>query len=237
MTLAPEPRPSRRIPWSMIGVAGGIAALLLLFFVASRVVAGDAFAFDHRLLLALREGDGTPIGSAKVTSAIRDVTALGSTTVLTLVVLFAAALLASLGRWRSAVLVMLGTGLGCAANSGIKMLVARARPDLVPHLMQETSNSFPSGHAAHSAIVYLTLATLVFPIVRLRRTRGMIVAGATMLVAMIGASRVYLGVHWPSDVLAGWLFGALWAVAWWRFGCWLGGERSVQSPDNAFHTP
>ncbi len=216
MTLAPEPRPSRRIPWSMIGVAGGIAALLLLFFLASRVVAGDAFAFDGRILLALREGDGTPIGSDGFTSAVRDVTALGSSSVLTIVVLFATALLASLGRWRSAILVLLGTGIGCAANSGLKHLVARARPDLVPHLMQETSNSFPSGHAAHSAIVYLTLATLAFPIVRRRRTRGVIVAGAVMLVAMIGASRVYLGVHWPSDVLAGWLFGALWAIGWWR---------------------
>ncbi|KQN40502.1 hypothetical protein ASG37_01510 [Sphingomonas sp. Leaf407] len=216
MSLAAEPRPSRRIPWSMIGIAGGVAALLMLFFLASRVVAGDAFAFDGRILLALRRPDGTPVGSAKFASAVRDVTALGGATVLTMVVMFAAALLASLRRWRSAALVMVGTGLGCAANSGLKHLVARTRPDLVPHLMQETSSSFPSGHAAHSAIVYLTLATLAFPIVRGRATRGVIVGTAALLVAAIGASRVYLGVHWPSDVLAGWTFGALWAVAWWR---------------------
>jgi undecaprenyl-diphosphatase len=231
-TLRPEPRPSRRVPWSVVGIAAAVAVLTLLFVLAERVVQGDAFAFDRRLLLALRGTDGAPIGSVRFTSMVRDVTALGSTTVLTIVVAFAGLLLASAGRWRTGALVALACAGGSWANVLLKHAIARTRPDLVPHLMAETSNSFPSGHAANSAIVYLTLATLAWPLLRRPAARGFAVAAAALLVVAIGMSRLYLGVHWPSDVLAGWLFGALWAIGWWRIelrvlgGRWaLGGAR------------
>jgi undecaprenyl-diphosphatase len=211
-----EARPSRRTPQSIFAIAAAVAAIAILFFLASRIMAGNAFAFDHRILLALRHSDGTPIGSPRFASAVRDVTALGSTTVLTMVVLFAVVLLATMRRWRSAALVAVATGLGTTGNVLLKTIVARTRPDLVPHLVDESSKSFPSGHAANSAIVYLTLATLVWPLVRGHATRGAIMTAAATLVVAIGASRVYLGVHWPSDVLAGWLFGSLWAIGWWR---------------------
>ena len=215
-TFRPEPRASRRTPWSIIGIAAAGFVLLLLFFLADRVVQGSSFAFDRRLLLALRGTDGAPVASQKFTSMVRDVTALGSTTVLTIVVAFAALLLASTGRWRTGALVAAACASGSWANVLFKHAVARARPDLVPHLMAETSNSFPSGHAANSAIVYLTLATLAWPLLRQRTARAFAMAAAATLVVAIGVSRVYLGVHWPSDVLAGWLFGALWAIGWWR---------------------
>lgn len=210
-----------------------LAAAMALLFLASRVVGGDAFAFDARILLMLRQADNVavPVGSARLASAVRDVTALGSTTVLTLIVVIAALLLAAGGRWRTGALVAVATGLGGWTNTVIKDVVSRARPDLVPHLMDETSRSFPSGHAANSAIVYLTLATLVLPMVRGRAVRGTIVAAATLLVAAIGASRVYLGVHWPSDVLAGWLFGTLWALASWQV------EVRILRPRSAFAFP
>lgn len=215
-TFRPEPRPSRRTPWSIIGIATAGFVLLLLFFLADRVVQGSSFAFDRRLLLLLRGTDGAPVASEKVTSMVRDVTALGSTTVLTIVVAFVALLLASTGRWRTGVLVAAACASGSWANVLFKQAVARTRPDLVPHLMAETSNSFPSGHAANSAIVYLTLATLAWPLLRQGAARAFAMAAAAALVVAIGISRVYLGVHWPSDVLAGWLFGALWAITWWR---------------------
>lgn len=215
-TLRPEPRPSRHVPWSIVGIAAALGVLSLLFVLAERVVQGDTFAFDRRLLLALRGTDGAPIGSERFTSMVRDVTALGSTTVLTLVVAFVALLLASAGRWRTGTLVALACASGSWANVLFKQAVARTRPDLVPHLMAETSNSFPSGHAANSAIVYLTLATLAWPLLRQPAARGFAIGAAALLVVAIGMSRVYLGVHWPSDVLAGWLFGALWAIGWWR---------------------
>ena len=211
-----EPRPSRRMPWSILAVAAAGFILLLLFLLASRVKQGDVFALDRRFLLALRGGDGVPIGSARFASMVRDVTALGSTIVLTIVIMFVALLLGSMGRWRSGVLVALACSGGMLANVAFKHVVARARPDLVPHLMAETSNSFPSGHAANSAIVYLTLATLAWPLLRRPAARAFAMNAAVLLVVAIGASRIYLGVHWPSDVLAGWLFGALWAIGWWR---------------------
>jgi undecaprenyl-diphosphatase len=78
--------------------------------------------------------------------------------------------------------------------------------------------SFPSGHSANSAIVYLTLATLLTQAIRGAALRRYVVGAAIALVFAIGVSRVYLGVHWPSDVLAGWSFGALWALGWWAIG-------------------
>ena len=223
--LRPEPTPSRHVPWSIIGIAAAGFVLLLLFFLADRVVQGSTFAFDRRLLLALRGTDGAPVASAKVTSMVRDVTALGSTTVLTMVVAFVALLLASTGRWRTGALVAAACASGSWANMLFKHAIARTRPDLVPHLMAETSNSFPSGHAPNSAIVYLTLATLAWPLLRQPAARGFAMAAAASLVVAIGVSRVYLGVHWPSDVLAGWLFGALWAIGWWRIELRVLGRR------------
>ncbi len=214
--LQSEPRPSRHMPWSIIGVAIAGCLLLVLFFLGTRVVEGDTFTLDRRLLLALRGTDGAPVGSARFASMVRDVTALGSTTVLTIVIVFVTLLLASMGRWRTGALVALACTGGMLANVALKHGVARARPDLVPHLMTETSNSFPSGHAANSAIVYLTLATLAWPLLRRPAARACAMTAAVLLVVAIGVSRVYLGVHWPSDVLAGWLFGALWAIGWWR---------------------
>ena len=224
-TLRPEPRPSRRVPWSIIGIAAAGFVLLALFFLADRVVQGSSFAFDRRLLLALRGADGAPVESEKFTSMVRDITALGSTTVLTLVVAFVALLLASAGRWRTGVLVATACASGSWANALFKQGIARTRPDLVPHLMAETSNSFPSGQAANSAIVYLTLATLAWPLLRQPAARAFAMTAAALLVVAIGVSRVYLGVHWPSDVLAGWLFGALWAIGWWRIELRVLGKR------------
>lgn len=215
---AAEATPSRRVPWSIVLLAAGLIAVLAFAFLVSRITSGDAFAFDQRIILSLRvAGDpATPVGSARFASAVRDVTALGSSTVLAFVVGFAALLLVALGRWRIGVMVVLATALGTWANTVIKDVVSRARPDLVPHLMDESSPSFPSGHAANSAIVYLTLAVLVLPFVRPVAARGLIIGAAVILVAAIGASRVYLGVHWPSDVAGGWLYGTLWALGWWR---------------------
>lgn len=213
-----ERNPSPRTPVPLVAGVLIVAALLALLFLASTIARGDALAFDRTVILAMRV-DGNPalpIGPAKLPSMARDVTALGSGTVLTLVVMFTTVLLLMQRMWRTAGLVVAATLGGSVTVSLLKDLFARARPDLVEHLMRETSNSFPSGHSANSAIVYLTVATLLFPLVRRRRAR-LFVVGATMaIVGLIGLSRVYLGVHWPSDVLAGWIFGALWALGWWR---------------------
>ncbi|MGK6356380.1 phosphatase PAP2 family protein [Sphingomonas sp. DT-207] len=216
-TLKPERTASSRVPWPIV-MLGAVALLLLgVVWFGHEIMDGDAAELDRAIILAMRAPGHPeqPLGPHWLPSAVRDVTALGSTTVLTLVVLVTASFLALRRRFRSALFVLAATTLGALAVTLVKALIARSRPDLIERLMEEASHSFPSGHAANSAIVYLTLATLIFPVVRGWRMRGFVLAVAMLLVGLIGVSRVYLGVHWPSDVLAGWAFGSCWALLWW----------------------
>jgi undecaprenyl-diphosphatase len=212
----------------MIGagaVAGGILLLGLLGFLIDH---GLQLNFDRTILLAMRHGTmhGTPIGPAWLKLAMIDITALGGATVLPVIVTITAGFLAVRRLWLTMWLVLGGTITGSLAVDLTKILVARARPALTDHLVQVSSASFPSGHAANSAIVYLTIATLIDQIVEGRGTRIYILTVTALLVTVIGISRVYLGVHWPSDVLAGWCFGTLWALAWWAFGARLRLKRA-----------
>jgi len=102
-----------------------------------------------------------------------------------------------------------------------KQLFGRARPELIEQLTHAGSASFPSGHAANSAAIYLTMAILLTQSPADRTQRFYAVAAAVILAFTTGFSRIYLGVHWPSDVLAGWSFGVLWALAWLALGTWL----------------
>ena len=144
-----------------------------------------------------------------------DVTALGSVTVLSLVVLFVAGLFAALRRWREAGMLVLAAGGGVALSQALKALFGRARPDAALQLVDAINASFPSGHAMLSAVVWLTLGALTARFVQRRRVKVFALAGAALVTVLVGISRVYLGVHWPSDVLAGWSLGAAWALAWW----------------------
>ena len=176
-------------------------------------VLGDGFAFDAPVIEAVRGS-----GPRWLRAVMIDLTALGSTTVLTLATIAAIVLLATRRHWLTALLVAAATASGATAVTLIKGLFARARPDVAQHLVEVSGKSFPSGHAANSAIVYLTIAALATQVVHGRGTRNAIVTLAAGLVFAIGLSRVYVGVHWPSDVLTGWTFGALWAGAWWIAG-------------------
>jgi len=177
--------------------------------VMGEVREGDTSGVDSAILLAFRRpGDlATPIGPRWLQEAARDVTALGGFTVLTLVVVLAVAVLWLHRRRAQALGLVTAVLAGEAVAQATKALVGRARPDLVPHLDQVYSSSFPSGHSALSPIVYFTLAGIVAAGERGRSLTGLLIGAAVMLVAAIGVSRVYLGVHWPSDVLAGWSLG------------------------------
>ncbi|ATY33428.1 phosphatase PAP2 family protein [Sphingomonas psychrotolerans] len=217
VALKSEAASSRRIPWPIVALAAVALLLLGLVWFGHAIMDDDVAEMDRAIMLAMRVSGHPeqPLGPHWLPSAVRDVTALGSSTVLTMVVVFTACFLMLQRRFRSALLVVAATSLGGLAVTFVKALIARSRPDLVDRLMEETSHSFPSGHAANSAIVYLTLATLLFPLVRGWRMRGFVIAVAMLLVGLIGVSRIYLGVHWPSDVLAGWAFGSCWALLWW----------------------
>lgn len=212
----------RHPPWLLRAAAAVAAAVLLLAVVGDAIEDGAHFAFDRAILLWARGGSahGVPIGPDWFRAAMLDITAIGGVTVLVLMVTLVAGFLAIGRHWLTLSLVLGGTISGSIAVSIAKGLVGRARPTVTDHLVSVASQSFPSGHAANSAIVYLTMATLLSQLVESRAARTYLFAAAALIVTAIGASRVYLGVHWPSDVLAGWAFGTLWAVAWWAIGAW-----------------
>lgn len=194
-----------------------VAAILMLAgfgVLADEVIEGDTQAFDRAVLLALRVGgDPThPIGPAWLPEAARDVTALGSFTVLTFIVIVVAAALMLAGRARTGWFLVAAAAGGAIISSVLKTLINRPRPDLTG-LTRVFTASFPSGHATSSAVIYLTIGALLAATATRRREQVFYWAVAVFLVAAVGLSRIYLGVHYPSDVLAGWLIGAGWAIA------------------------
>jgi undecaprenyl-diphosphatase len=199
------------------------AALFAFFSIADEALEGDSHEFDHAVLLALRaQGDpGNPIGPRWLEEAARDVTALGSMVVLTLVTLLVAFYLAMARKRGGALLVVLSVGGGILLSSLLKAFIERARPDVVPHLAEVFTASFPSGHATMSAITYLTLGVLLARVEKSRRLKAYLLATAVLLSLLVGLSRIYLGVHWPTDVLAGWCIGAAWAMSCWFITLWL----------------
>lgn len=142
-----------------------------------------------------------------------DITALGGTTVLTLIAVLAIAFFIMQRRYHHALFTAVAAGGGALFSSVLKSIFDRPRPDVVPHLVEVSSMSFPSGHSMNSAVIYFTLAVLVARNFEQARLRTFIISVAAILVFAIGFSRVYLGVHYPSDVLAGWTAGAAWAIA------------------------
>lgn len=211
-TLFAKHRAESRILLVFLVVAGG---LLLLGKAAAEVIEGDTLGFDRAVLLFLRQtGDPTtPVGPAWLRQVMIDVTALGSLAVLTIVTTFAAGYLIA-ARKPALAGFMVGSVVGGALISTLlKALYARTRPDLVAHLVGTDSASFPSGHAMNSAVTYLTLAVLLSRAEKSVAVRRFLISMAIALTLTIGFSRLYLGVHWPTDVAAGWIVGGLWAAA------------------------
>jgi undecaprenyl-diphosphatase len=204
-----------------------VALLLLILAVswlASEVAEGGTQHFDQRVLTSLRDPAdlSRPIGPHWLVGAVLDITALGSSTVLGLIVATIAGFLLLQGRWRIAAFIASASVGAWLLTEGLKLIVQRPRPTVVPHLRDVTALSFPSGHAMTSAAVYLTLGALLTRVVERRLTKAYCFAVAVLLTVLVGASRVYLGVHYPTDVVAGWLIGVSWAL-----GCWLV-ERALE---------
>ncbi|MGA0606741.1 phosphatase PAP2 family protein [Phenylobacterium sp. VNQ135] len=194
-----------------------IGAVWAFFSIAEEVAEGETHAVDERLILLFRNPAdlNDPIGPRNVEEAVRDITALGGFTVVTLATIVGVLAFAFHRRWRHAA-VLLGTVLLAEFSSETtKALYSRPRPDIVPHGAYVYSGSFPSGHSTLSAATFLTLAVLISSLEPHRRTKALVYVLALALLVTIGVSRVYLGVHWPSDVLAGWCLGAAWAFLAW----------------------
>ena len=208
----------RRILGLEVEVLVAFLAIALLAFVfvgiASEMAEGDTLAWDRLILTALRStGDASdPIGPAWLLKSMRDLTALGGVSVLTLVTTLVTFYLAASRRVGLALFVAMSTIGGAIGGTVLKALFLRPRPSIVPHLVDVDSLSFPSGHALNSAVIYLTLGALLARAEARRTVRIYVIGVAILLTMLIGISRVYLGVHYPSDVLAGWCAGAAWAA-------------------------
>jgi undecaprenyl-diphosphatase len=196
----------------------GFLALALIAFaflqLADEVGEGETTGFDRWLLAALRVPGhpDLPIGPAWLAKAMTDITALGGYTIISLLVALACLYLVAARKRRIAAFLLVSIVSGVALNILLKSIFVRPRPDVVGHLVDVATASFPSGHAMNSAITYLTLGALLARAEKGLRVRAYIVGAAVLLTLLVGCSRVFLGVHWPTDVVAGWVVGAAWAL-------------------------
>lgn len=211
----------RRFGWGEVLLLLSALVIVLVahafFELADDVREGDTKEFDEWVVRSLRKPDdpAVPVGPPWLREVGLDFTALGSVAVL---LTFTAAVVGFLllqRRRRLTVLIVVSVFGGMLLNTALKQFFDRQRPTVVPHLREVTTPSFPSGHAAFSAVVYLTLGALLAGAVKGSVTKGYVLTVAMILTTLVGVSRVYLGVHYPTDVLAGWAVGLVWALFCW----------------------
>lgn len=217
---------------SLLVVVGG---MWLFLGVAEEMQEGGLQRIDRTILLLLRNPAdlADPLGPPWLEEAMRDLTALGSATVLTLITLAVAGYLQIAGKRRAALFLLIAIGGGVAVGFAVKAGFERPRPDLVTHEARVFSTSFPSAHSMMSAVTYLTLGTLLARVQPRRRLKLYLIGLALLITIAVGISRIYLGVHWPSDVLAGWALGASWAMLCWAVVLWLQRRGQVERPGEA----
>jgi len=201
-------------PVTLFSVLILMLAVWTFIELADSVVDGETHRFDPWLLRALRRPDdlSVPIGPRWLQDVARDATALGGYFCLILFLLMTAGFL-WLDKKRHLSEFLLGSAIsGYLVSTVLKFFFQRPRPDVVPHLAHVISSSFPSGHSMNSAVIYLTLGTIIATSVARKRLKAYAIGVALFLTVVVGMSRVYLGVHYPTDVLAGWLAGLVWAI-------------------------
>lgn len=212
---------------SRVAIVVILAAVALFAWIAHEVREGNHAEFEAAVLKSLRP-EGRPMGPAGMDNAIRDVTALGSATAIVSAALMAIGYLLIRGERRVALIFVVAIAGGELLNTALKNSFDRARPEAVERLVDVHSYSFPSGHAMGASIFYLTGAALLGRSLLRRRERYYLLGCSIVLIGAIGFSRVYLGVHYPTDVLAGWAAGTAWATLCWELAG-LAGARAGKS--------
>lgn len=210
-----------------------IAFLLFAFgFIAQAVAEGEPLKFDRRVMLALRNSatPAAPIGPAWLQEAARDLTSLGSNIVLGIITFSVVGFLFLAGKPAVAWLMLIAVVGGVVLNNLLKFVFARPRPDFVIHAARVFTTSFPSGHATVSAIAYLTIGALLARTEPSFAISFYFMSLAVVLTVLIGVSRIYLGVHYPTDILGGWCIGAAWAMGCWVLMAWLQNAGQVEPP-------
>ena len=195
----------------VVMISIGLFAFIRL---TGRVVDGTTVDFDYQLLLMLRNPAdlADPVGPEWLEVIVRDLTALGGVVTLGLLTLAVCGYFWLQHKPRMALFVLLSIAGGSLFNSVLKEFFERPRPDLVPHSTAAAMSSFPSGHAMMSAVAYLTLGALLAHASSKISIKIYILGWSLVLTILVGVSRVYLGVHWPTDIIAGWIAGGVWAL-------------------------
>lgn len=191
-----------------------ISGLVLAFLqIADEMIDGEMEAFDNAILMLFRDPGNVDqiIGPRWVHEMVRDITALGSFSVLGLIVVCVCSYLVMTRMRGAALLVVVSVLGGTILSTVLKMTYDRPRPDLLAMSTQFTA-SFPSGHAMLSAVTFLTIGALLARLAPNRSLQVFSIVTAILLTLLVGMSRIYMGVHFPSDVLAGWSLGAAWAL-------------------------
>lgn len=238
--LADHPR------WGVITETNVLAGLLLaasciygFVALADEVMGNETHGFDTLILRWFRDPSDMrrTIGPGWMEGAALDVTALGGITVLIFVCLVTLGFLWIAKKRKTFFLIAAASIGGQVFNSVLKSFFDRPRPDIVPHLSSVHTASFPSGHSMMSAVIYLTLGALISRLVVGRFLRGYILGVAMVLTLAVGFTRVYLGVHYPTDVLAGWAAGLAWALICLMVARILQHQGKVEQPGEKTENP
>lgn len=221
----------------LIGAVTFFLCLWSFLELAEDAPGGEFLPRETRFMRALRQPDdlSQPIGPSWTVEAARDLTGLGGAMVLTLVTVLVLGYLFLRGARGAALLVLCATFGGFLLSSALKQFFDRPRPTIIPHLAPAVSASFPSGHSMLSSIVYLTLGALLARTVARRRERIYLIGVSLLLTLLIGFSRVYLGVHYPTDVLGGWTAGTAWALLCWCAAHTLQQRGRVKRANELYH--
>jgi undecaprenyl-diphosphatase len=232
----------RALRWFRANVDLFMLVVLAIVVITSWVVAeladevheGSTQRWDNWVLRQFRRsGDmTTPIGPAWFREAWRDITALGSGAVLALVTLGVTGYLLMRRQYRTLVLLLVATLSGALLALLLKSLFSRPRPPFASEALYITTSSFPSAHSMLSAVVYLTLGALLARTSNRYRHKVYFLGIAVVVTGLIGFSRVYLGAHYPTDVLAGWGVGLIWALLFWLIARYLQKRGTIERPSD-----
>jgi undecaprenyl-diphosphatase len=236
MTTSPRGLLVRALSWLgghelglLLAVAGVAAGVWIFAELADQVEDGGTRAIDSKIMLAMRRpGDLAPLGPPAFQEAARDITALGGVTLLGLLTLVTTVYLALDGKRHMAGFMLGVVTSGLIASTLLKDVFQRPRPNLVPYAAGMSGSSFPSGHSMMSAVTFLALGALLARSQERKRLKAFFLLTAVTLTFLVGVSRVYLGVHWPSDVVAGWTAGAVWALLCWLVARWMQGRHALE---------
>lgn len=215
---------------SLLLIVGGI---WLTAFLADAVVEGDTQATDEAILLMLRESGDTnnPIGPPWFEELMRDYTALAGTGFLFLIISAVTIYYILQGRYKEMAFLLVAIVGAYLLSFLLKDIFDRPRPEFVPPGAYKYSASFPSGHALLAATTYLTLGSILAQLFKRDRLKAYVLLLATLITILVGFTRIYLGVHYPSDVLAGWAIGTVWATICWLGFRWLRRREANKSPE------